>query len=72
MPTAASMPMPSWSWMRYQKRKKGRDENVSTLFNFTVIFFAHVYVSSHAVVGRLACLTVVPALVIFKVTPPPE
>ncbi len=30
------------------------------------------HVGSHAVVGRLACLTVVPALVIFNVTPPPE
>ena len=30
------------------------------------------YVFSHAVAGRLACLIVVPALVIFNVTPPPE
>jgi len=30
------------------------------------------HVSSHAVAGRLACLIVVPALVIFNVTPPPE
>ena len=42
--------------------KKGRNENVSTFF----------HVSSQAVAGRLACLTVVPALVIFSVTPPPE
>ena len=30
------------------------------------------HVSSHTVAGRLPCLTVVPALVIFNVTPPPE
>jgi hypothetical protein len=30
------------------------------------------HVSSHIVAGRLPCLTVVPALVIFNVTPPPE
>jgi len=30
------------------------------------------HVGSQAVVGRLACLTVVPAVVIFNVTPPPE
>ena len=30
------------------------------------------HVCSHAVAGRLACLIVVPALVIFNVTPPPE
>jgi hypothetical protein len=61
MPSARSMPTRCWSVVRYQKRK-GRDGNVSTLF----------HVNSHAVVGRLACLTVVPALVIFNVTPPPE
>jgi hypothetical protein len=42
--------------------KKGRNKNVSALF----------HVSSHAVAGRLACLSVVPALVIFSVTPRPE
>ena len=41
---------------------EGRNENVSALFHF----------NSHDVVGRMACLTVVPALVIFSVTPPPE
>jgi hypothetical protein len=30
------------------------------------------HVSSHAVAGRLACLIVVAAPVIFNVTPPPE
>jgi hypothetical protein len=44
------------------KAEKGSEPKVSALF----------YVSSHAVVGRLACLTVVPVLVIFSVTPPPE
>ena len=37
--------------------------------------FFHVcsfHVCSHAVAGRLACLIVVLALVIFNVTPPPE
>jgi hypothetical protein len=42
--------------------KMGRNENVSAPF----------HVSSQAVTGRLACLTVVPALVILSVTPPPE
>ena len=46
-----------------RKLKKGRNENVSALF----------HVSSHAVTGRLACLSVViPALLIFSVTPIPE
>jgi hypothetical protein len=67
MPAASPMPMRCRSLvryqeLRYQELKKGRNKNVSTLF----------YVSSQAVVGRLACLTVVPALVIFSVTPPPE
>jgi len=42
------------------------DERVGT--NVSALF----HVGSHAVVGRLACLTVVPAVVIFNVTPPPE
>ena len=42
--------------------KKGRNKIVSALF----------YTSSQAVTGRLACLSVVPALAIFNVTPPPE
>jgi hypothetical protein len=62
MPTARSMPMRCWSLVRYQKRKEGRNENVSVLF----------HISSHAVAGRLACLSVVSFLVIFNVTPPPE
>ena len=39
-----------------------RVEEVSALF----------HIDSQAVAGRLPCLTVVPALVIFNVTPPPE
>ena len=62
MPAASPMPISCGSLGRYQKLKKGRNKNVSALF----------HVSSQAVVGRLACLTVVPALVIFNVTPPPE
>ena len=62
MPAAPPMPMRCRSLVRYHKRKKGRNKNVSALF----------HVSSHAVVGRLACLTVMPALVIFNVTPLPE
>jgi hypothetical protein len=34
--------------------------------------FRAFYVSAHAVTGRLACLSVVPAAVIFNVTPRPE
>ena len=34
--------------------------------------FGPFYVSAHAVTGRLACLSVVPAAVIFNVTPLPE
>lgn len=62
MPTARSMQVLAWSRVRYQKRKEGRNENVSAFF----------HISSHAVVGRLACLSVVPVFVIFNVTPPPE
>jgi len=50
---------------RYEETKTVADlasTHVLTLF----------HVNSHAVVGRLACLTVAPALVIFNVTPPPE
>ena len=39
---------------------------------FRPFSFRACYDSSQAVVGRLACLTVVPALVIVNVTPPPE
>ncbi len=57
------LPMRRRSWCDIKMLKKGRNEIVSALL---------LYVSSHAVTGRLACLTVVPALVIFSVTPPPE
>jgi hypothetical protein len=60
MPAASPMPMRCRGAI--SRAKKGRNKNVSALF----------HVSSQAVVGRLACLTVVPALVIFNVTPPPE
>jgi hypothetical protein len=49
---------------------KGSKRKVSALFKFKVS--ALVYVSSHAVTGRLACLTVMPAFVITNVTPAPE
>jgi hypothetical protein len=62
MPAKSSMPIGGGSWAGYQKLKKGRDLSVPALF----------HINSHAVVGRLACLTVVPVLVIFKVMPPPE
>lgn len=48
--------------VRSQERRKGRNENVSTLFQLI----------SHAVAGRLACLSLVPALPIVNVTPRPE
>jgi hypothetical protein len=45
------------------KVEKGRNETVSALF----------HICSHAVTGRLACLSVVaPAFVILRVTPLPE
>jgi hypothetical protein len=59
---APSMPIVAGLWCNIKS-----DEGVGTK---TLRPFFHV--SSHAVVGRLACLTVVPALVIFNVTPPPE
>jgi hypothetical protein len=43
------------------KVENGSEPDVPALF----------HVSSHAVAGRFACLTVVPVLVIFNVTPPP-
>ncbi len=50
-------------WLvRSQERKKGRNENVSALFQLI----------SHAVTGRLPCLSLVPALLIVNVTPRPE
>jgi hypothetical protein len=63
MPAAPPMPMRCRSLVRYQKLEKGSKQK-----RFDPFF----HVSSHAVVGRLACLTVVPVLVIFNVTPPPE
>ncbi|SHJ32851.1 hypothetical protein SAMN05444159_0327 [Bradyrhizobium lablabi] len=62
MPVASSIPMGGGSWVGYQKLKKGRDLSVPALF----------HVNAHAVVGLLACLTVVPVLVMFNVIPPPE
>jgi hypothetical protein len=44
------------------KAENGSIENVSAFF----------HVSSHAVVGRLACLSVAPDFMNFNVTPPPE
>src|ERR1700730_8168636 len=49
------------------KVEHGSQPDVPALFGPALF-----YVSSHAVVGRFACLTVVPILVIFSVTPPPE
>ncbi len=49
------------------KVENGSEPSVPALF-VSALF----HVSSHAVVGRFACLTVVPVLVIFNVTPPPE
>jgi len=50
-------------WLvRSEERKKGRNENVSALFQLI----------SHAVTGRLPCLSLVPALLIVNVTPRPE
>lgn len=64
MPGASFVPIRYPYLVRYQQCQEGRNENVSALFPFQV--------SWHAVVGRLACLTVVPAFVIFNVTPAPE
>lgn len=63
MPTARSMPMRCWSLVRYQKAERGSERKT---------FRSFFHISSHAVVGRLACLSVVSFLVIFNVTPPPE
>lgn len=50
-------------WLvRSQERKKGRNEIVSALFQMT----------THAVAGRLPCLSLAPALPIVNVTPRPE
>ena len=50
-------------WLvRSQERKKGRNENVSALFQLI----------AHAVTGRLPCLSLAPALLIVNVTPRPE
>jgi hypothetical protein len=61
MPAASPMPMHCRSLARYQKPKRVETKMFSALF----------HVSSQLVAGRLACLTVVPALPIFRVTPPP-
>jgi hypothetical protein len=66
MPSAPSMPLHCWSSMRYQV-ENGSKPSASALFASALF-----HVSSHAVTGRLACLTVVPVLVIFNVTPLPE
>jgi hypothetical protein len=46
----------------FSKLKKGRDQSVSAFFQPIL----------HAVTGRLACLSVIPVLPIFKVTRPPR
>ena len=48
--------------VRSEELKKGRNENVSALFQF----------ASHVVAGRLPCLSLAPALPIVKVMPRPE
>jgi hypothetical protein len=63
MPAAPPMPRRCRSLVRFQKLKKRVE---------TKMFRPFFHVSSHAVVGRLACLTEVPALLIFNVTPLPE
>jgi hypothetical protein len=60
MPSAHSLPMVA-AGIPNEKKRAG-----------TKTFRPFSYVSSHAVTGRLACLSVVPAPVIFKVTPRPE
>jgi hypothetical protein len=62
MSAASPMPMRYWSLVRFRKRKTGPEQKR----------FGPFYISSHAVVGRLSCLSAVPALVIIKVTPSPE
>jgi hypothetical protein len=62
MPAKSSIPKRCGSWVGFQKWKKGRDLSVPGPF----------HINSQAVVDRLACLTVVPVLVIFKVMPLPE
>ena len=61
MPAAGTVPMHRQSLVQYQLQK-GRNKKFRPFF----------YVRSHAVTGRLACLTVTPAFVIINVTPPPE
>lgn len=53
--------------------EKGRNEIVSALFHANFVFSKNCFqVSSQAVTGRLACLSVArPAFVIFKVMPRP-
>ena len=70
MPAVGAMPMHRQSLVQHQLLQKGSKRKVSALFKFKVS--ALVYVTSHAVTGRLACLTVMPAFVITSVTPAPE
>ena len=63
MRSASKVPMTCWTLVRHQMRKKGSERQQR---------FGAFYVSAHAVTGRLACLSVVPAAVIFNVTPLPE
>jgi hypothetical protein len=61
MPSAPPLPACCRSLVQYIKWDE-RAEEVSALL----------HICSQAVTGRLPCLTVVPPLVIFNVTPPPE
>ena len=64
MPAASLMPICCRSLAAISNGMKGSERKCSGPFLYTS--------RSQAVTGRLACLTVVPALVIFSVTPPPE
>ena len=79
MPSPTAMPIYSWSSIRHQlqnqRQKKGRNENVSALFPFWLVFILARFVqftASQTVVGRLAYLTVMPAFVIRSTIPSPE
>ena len=55
--------------------RQGRNENVSALFPFWLVFILARFVqftASQTVVGRLAYLTVMPAFVIRSTIPSPE
>lgn len=74
MPSLTAMPMGCWSSIQHQVQKRVETKTFRPFSVFAGLRLARFvqFTGSQAVVGRLACLTVMPAFVIRNTTPSPE